>query len=140
MKTDKRDAVDIAWMLRRDEGESIAIPIQEDEATRDLIRCCGDLKDDQKRAKQRLLKFLLRHGYQYDGENYWTKRFYTWLKSLTFERPLEKETFDQYLSHITSLEDRIKRIDATIKGKSKQTAITAVARELSGFLWAVMAS
>ncbi|MDR2403403.1 MAG: transposase, partial [Spirochaetaceae bacterium] len=32
VKTDYRDAVDIAWMLRRNEGESIAIPEKEDEA------------------------------------------------------------------------------------------------------------
>jgi transposase len=115
VKTDKRDAIDIAWMLRRDEGESIAIPSPEDEAARDLIRCRSDLKDDQKRAKQRLLKFLLRHGYNYDEGEYWTRRFYGWLKSLKFERPLEKATFEQYLSHIASLEDRIKRIEATIQ-------------------------
>jgi hypothetical protein len=34
VKPDYRDAVDIAWMLRRDEGESIAIPRKEDEAAR----------------------------------------------------------------------------------------------------------
>jgi hypothetical protein len=43
-------------MLRRDEGESIAIPEKEDEATRDLIRCRGDLKENLKSMKQRLLK------------------------------------------------------------------------------------
>jgi transposase len=79
-------------MLRRDEGESITIPSPEDEAARDLIRCRSDLKDDQKRTKQRLLKFLLRHGYNYDTDKYWTRRHYRWLKSLKFERSLEKET------------------------------------------------
>jgi transposase len=120
VKTDPRDALDIAWMLRRDEGDSIAIPSPEDEATRDLIRCRSDLQDDLKRTKQRLQKFLLRHGYTYDTDSYWTKRYYIWLKGLKFDRPLEKETrtfgpIDQYLSHITDLEDRIKRIDATIQ-------------------------
>lgn len=35
IKTDKRDALAIAWMLRREEGGSIAVPSQGDEATRD---------------------------------------------------------------------------------------------------------
>jgi transposase len=95
VKNDPRDALDIAWMLRREEGESIAIPSREDEAVRDLIRCRSDLQDDLKRTKQRLLKFLLRHGYQYDTDKYWTKRYYEWLKSLKFEMSLEKMTADQ---------------------------------------------
>jgi transposase len=133
VKTDKRDAVDIAWMLRRDEGESIAIPSQEDEAARDLIRCHSDLKDDQKRGKQRLLKFLLRHGYHYDTDNYWTKRYYDWLKSIQYNRLLEKETFDQYLSHITNLEDRIGRIDATIKEVAESEVYAERVRKFRAF-------
>jgi hypothetical protein len=46
VKTDYRDAVDIAWMLRREEGEAIEIPTKEDESTKDLFRRCGDLKEN----------------------------------------------------------------------------------------------
>jgi transposase len=70
VKTDKRDALDIVRMLRQEEGESIGIPSREDEATRNLLCCRGDLKDDVKRTKQRRLKFLLRHGYIYDSDRY----------------------------------------------------------------------
>jgi hypothetical protein len=41
VKTDYRDAMDIAWMLRRNEGESIAVPAKEDEAMREVIWCRG---------------------------------------------------------------------------------------------------
>jgi transposase len=75
IKTDSRDAVDIAWMLRRNEGESIAIPEKEDEAVRDVIRCRGDLKG----MKQRLLKFLLRKGVNKESDRYWTGKHYQWL-------------------------------------------------------------
>jgi transposase len=114
VKTDKRDAVAIAWMLKRDEGDSIAVPSKEDEATRDLIRCRGDLQEDLKRGKQRMLKFLLRLGYRYDTDRYWTGRHFQWMKGLAFEMALDKQTFDEYLSVIEGLTDRIGRVDKTI--------------------------
>jgi transposase len=115
IKTDHRDAVDIAWMLRRDEGESIYIPSKEDEATRDLLRCRGDLQEDLKRAKQRMLKFLLRHGYEYDTNRYWTGLHFKWMKGLEIKQPLEKMTFEEYLDEIIRLGDKITRLDQTIK-------------------------
>jgi transposase len=90
VKTDYRDAVDIAWMLRRNEGESIAIPTAEDEATRDVIRCRGDLMENLKGMKQRLLKFLLRKGENYESERYWTGKRYPWLRGLKFKEGLEQ--------------------------------------------------
>jgi len=115
IKTDKRDATAIAWMLKRDEGAEIAVPEREDEAARDLLRCREDMKDDLKRAKQRMLKFLLRHGYTYENTRYWTGKHLKWMKALAFEMPLDKAVFEQYLYAIESIEGRIGRIDIQIQ-------------------------
>jgi len=114
IKTDKRDAILIARMLKHNEGESIHIPTEEDEATRDLLRCRSDLKEDMKRAKQRLQKFFLRLGYIYDSDRYWTIRHREWMKKLVFANVAQTATFEQYYTYIESLEQRIGRIDATI--------------------------
>ena len=45
IKTDARDAVLIARMLKNNEGVSIRIPTAEDEATRDFLRCREDVKN-----------------------------------------------------------------------------------------------
>jgi hypothetical protein len=90
VKTDYRDAVDIAWMLRQNEGEGIAIPAKEDEATRDVIRCRGDLMENLKGMKQRLLNFLLRKGVNYETDRYWTGKHYRWLNGVTFENGIEQ--------------------------------------------------
>jgi hypothetical protein len=124
VKTDNRDAADIAWMLRRNEGESIPIPAKEDEAARDVIRCRGDLMENLKGMKQRLLKFLLRKGVNYETDRYWTGKYYKWLNGLRFEDGMEHLAF-QYTRML-------------FKGKLKQTAVAAVARELAGFIWGVM--
>ena len=115
IKTDKRDATAIAWMLRRDEGSGIAVPNREDEAARDLLRCREDIQDDLKRAKQRMLKFLLRHGYMYENTRYWTGKYRKWLKTLTFEMPVDKTVFEQYLYTIENIEERVGRIELQIK-------------------------
>ena len=115
IKTDKRDAQAIAWMLRREEGGGIAVPDKEDEAARDLLRCHDDMKDDLKRAKQRMLKFLLRQGHIYENTSYWTGKHRKWMKGLEFNMPLDKAVFDQYLYTIESIEGRVARLDLQIQ-------------------------
>jgi transposase len=120
VKTDCRDAADIAWMLRRDEGESIAIPAKEDGAARDFIRRRGDLRENLKSMKQRLLKFLLRKGKNYESERYWTGKYYKWLSGLRFENELEQLTFEEYVDEIRRLEDKIARLDKTIAEEAER--------------------
>jgi transposase len=133
VKTDKRDAVDIAWMLRREEGESIAVPTKEDEAARDLIRCRGDLKENQKSMKQRRLKFLLRKGINYESERYWTGKYFKWLGELKFENALEKQTFEEYVEEVRRLEDKIRRIDMVIEETAKSAEYEERVRKLRAF-------
>lgn len=115
IKTDSRDAVLIARMLKNNEGGGIHIPTPNDEATRDLLRCRDDIKLDMNRCKQRISKFLLRLGHIYDKESSWTKAHREWMKGLVFANALHKETFDQYYSYLVSLEDRLGRMDGRIK-------------------------
>jgi transposase len=73
IKTDRRDAINLARLFRAGELTSIYVPTPEDEAIRDLIRCRDDMKRSERKARQRLLSFLLRHGYQYSGKKNWNK-------------------------------------------------------------------
>ncbi|MDR1899017.1 MAG: IS110 family transposase [Treponema sp.] len=115
IKTDRRDAILIARMLKRGDAQGIYIPSREDEAVRDFIRCRGDLVDDLTRTKQRIQKFLLRHGYRYENNRYWTGKHIKWMKGLEFEKVFEKETFDQYMSHLEDLIYRIERMEVRIE-------------------------
>lgn len=62
VKTDRRDARSLARLYRAGELSAVYVPHEEDEAMRDLVRGRGDAKSAEKRAKQRLSAFLLRHG------------------------------------------------------------------------------
>jgi transposase len=133
IKTDKRDAVLIGRMVKRGEARGIHVPSREEEAVRDFIRGRGDLVDDLTRTKQRLQKFLLRHGYRYENDRYWTGPHLKWLKGLRFEQAMEKETFQQYLSHLEGLTERIKRMEKRIEEVAGQEEYREKVQKLRAF-------
>jgi transposase len=115
VKTDRRDARTIGRLLRQGEVEPIRIPSPEEEATRDYLRAREDLKLDQARNKQRLMKFLLRHGFIYKGGSYWTLPFATWLNSLRFPYPLMTQTFEDYRLKVASGKEGLREMDQRIE-------------------------
>jgi transposase len=130
IKTDARDAVLIARMLRNNEGESIYIPTADDEAARDLIRCREDLKAELQRSRQQLSKLFLRLGLIYDrGKSPWTKDHRDWMLKLDLGHRFHTTCFDHYYCHMIELENRIKRIEAMIEEiAGAQPYRTSVAR------------
>lgn len=68
-KTDRRDARLLAVQLALGVVTEVHVPDPECEGARDPTRASADARDDAVRAKQRLSKFLLRHGFVYDGKN-----------------------------------------------------------------------
>src|SRR5256885_13866608 len=62
VKTDRRDAVMLARLLRSGDLSAIYVPTVDDEALRDLSRAPEDAGPDPKRHKGRPKAFLLRQG------------------------------------------------------------------------------
>ncbi|EMO96012.1 transposase [Leptospira interrogans str. UI 13372] len=98
IKTDKRDAIKLARLLRSGDLESIHVPNEEDEAVRDYLRSRDSLRLDLGRNRQRLMKFLLRKGNVCSATKYWTTSHYKWLNNLHFENEILQETFNDYYS------------------------------------------
>ena len=65
-KNDCNDAEFLARMLSVGNVVEVWVPDDECEAARDLTRALEDARDDLSRSKQRLSKFLLRHGLVFD--------------------------------------------------------------------------
>jgi transposase len=63
VKTDARDAVHLARLLRLDEITPVAVPSVGQESARDLVRARGDARGDLMRARHRLSKLLWRQGF-----------------------------------------------------------------------------
>ena len=64
VKTDRRDAEKLARCLRGGDLTPVWVPDAAHEALRDLVRAREAAKKDEHRSRQRLAKFLLRHGHR----------------------------------------------------------------------------
>jgi transposase len=114
IKTDRRDAVNLVRLFRAGELTSIYVPTPEDEAIRDLLRCRDDMRRFERKARQQLLSFLLRHGHQYSGKKNWTKGFYNWLATVRLAHPAQQITLQEYIDVTNECSERIQRITQQI--------------------------
>jgi transposase len=133
VKTDARDAVHLARLLRLDEITSVAIPTVEQEAARDLVRAREDCRGDLMRARHRLTKLLLRHGIVYYGGNPWTGKHDTWLRTEAFPQLTSRATqltFDNDYEAVRSTWARRDRLDAAIEEMAADSDFTPVVRRL----------
>lgn len=115
VKTDKRDAVKLARLFRAGELTTITVPSVQQEALRDLLRARDDVRKDLVAARNRLAKFLIRHGHFFrGGRKKWTKRFWIWLRTLEFERETERLTFEHYVHQVEHQLERRAELDRHI--------------------------
>jgi transposase len=113
-KTDKRDARNIARLLRAGELTAVYIPEPTDEAIRDLCRARTDAVDDLRRCRLRLKSFLLRHGYRYQGKANWSDPHMRYLRELVLPHPAMKAILEEYLQGIDAAHQRVQRIEASM--------------------------
>ena len=133
VKTDARDAVHLAKLLRLDQVTSVVIPSVEQEAARDLVRAREDCRGDLMRARHRLSKLLLRHGIVYYGGDAWTGKHDTWLRheamgQLTLRAT--RLTFDSDYETVLAVKARRDRLDAAIGEMAAASEFTPLVRRL----------
>lgn len=116
VKTDRRDAEQLAGLFRAGELTSVYVPTREDEAFRDLVRTREAAREDTHRTRQRILKFLLRHQIHppQDIKRRWTKKYRTWISQLTFEYETLQIAFTEMLHALEECEQRLGRIEEAI--------------------------
>ena len=135
IKTDKRDARLIGRELRSRNIRPISVPDEADEAARDVLRCREDVNEDLRRVKQRLLKFLVRHGHVYSsGEgNNWTVKHWKWMDGLEFSQEHERLVYEEYRSLIRSHEERLERLGQKIKETAESERYSTAMGKLRAF-------
>jgi transposase len=131
VKTDRRDAVKLARLFRAGELTTIAVPTPDQEAVRDLVRVRDDVRKDLTRARNRLSKFLLRHGRPFRGGMNWTRRFWTWLRKQSFEREAERITFDHYVAEVEHLLERRAQLDREIQDVARSAPYSETVAKLT---------
>jgi transposase len=115
IKTDARDALHLAKLLRLDEVVSVRVPSAAEEAARDLVRAGEDVRGDLMRARHRVSKLLLRQGIVYTGGgNTWRPAHHAWLQLMRFDDPALQAAYDSAYEAVVLAEGRRARLDRAI--------------------------
>lgn len=126
-KNDRNDAVFLARMLAANNIVEVMVPDEECESMRDLSRLLGDARDDLARAKQRLTKFLLRHGHVFDErradgrlKGNWTRDHWAWIRRIEFAQGADQDVFDAHISEVRHFEAHKKAIEGRVKKRAAE--------------------
>ncbi|WP_428617963.1 IS110 family transposase [Shewanella sp.] len=111
VKTDKRDALKLAKLLKSEDLTPIYAPEPEDEAIRDLSRARETAMKDLKDAKYQLKALLLRNDINYHGNANWSLQHLRWLTELILPYPSQQIVLQEYLQTINERIARLKRLD-----------------------------
>lgn len=131
VKTDKRDADNLARLLRSGDLTSVYVPNAEDEAMRDLSRAREDAVQVLKCAKQRLKSFLLRHNIRFNGSANWSEKHLRWLaEDVNMAYPTQKIVFQEYVNAVTEANARVKRLEAEILHHAKLWRLYPIIKSL----------
>jgi transposase len=115
VKTDRRDAVNLARLMRAGELTPIWVPDTEQEAMRDLSRAREDMKALERKSRQRLGGFLLRHGKVYPGRSKWTKTYFRWLEGLRFETAAQQIVLQEYIDMVKHTQERVAAMEEEMR-------------------------
>lgn len=131
VKTDTRDALHLARLLRLDEFTPVRVPPAGEEAARDLVRAREAARADLMRARHRCSKLLLRHGIVYSGGKAWTQKHDSWLLGQRFDLPGTQAAFEDAYETVVLTSGRRDRLDTKIAEMAADAPWAPVVRRLS---------
>jgi transposase len=129
IKTDRRDAINLAELHRAGELTPVWVPDQAHEAIRDLVRARLAAVRTLRQARQQLSGFLLRHGHHYNRPA-WTLMHRRWLAGLTFEHAVHYIVLEDCIAAIEAATARRDRLEAHIEAALTNWSLAPVVRAL----------
>jgi transposase len=146
VKTDTRDALKLARLLRFGDITPCHVPDESDEAMRDLVRAREDAVCACRVSRQRLNGFLLRHGKVYGGKSRWTTMHMHWILDIKMPHEAQQIVMEEYrkrvehdVACVDTLTEQIRRLNQSwrwapvvgalqaLRGVCLITAVTVVA-------------
>jgi transposase len=115
VKTNRRDAIKLARLMRSGDLTPVYVPQVDDEAIRDLCRAREDTIRDLKAAKFRLKAFLLRQDIRYTGRATWSPAHLRWLSEVVCPTPAQQIVFQAYVRAITEHTERLQRLEQELQ-------------------------
>lgn len=126
-KNDRNDAEFLARMLSVGNVVEVWVPDDECEAARDLTRALEDARDDLSRSKQRLSKFLLRHGLVFDErtptgrrKGNWTRAHWSWIESIRFAEGADNDVLAYYVDAVRRAAEEKARLEGLVEAEARK--------------------
>lgn len=132
IKTDNRDAENLARQLAAGGLSFVRVPTEEEEALRDLVRARETVRQDLARARHRLSKFLLRRDLRFEGSN-WTQKHLHWIGQLQFSDHASQMTCAEYLQAVRTLMHRRATLEQALEQALPTTPFAQTAYRLRCF-------
>src|SRR6201996_7511625 len=129
IKTDRRDANNLAKLHRAGELTPVWVPDPAHEAIRDLVRARQAAVRTVRHARQQLSGFLLRHGHHYNRPA-WTLMHRRWLTGLRFEHAVHHIVLEDAIATIEAATARRDRLEAQIEAALVDWSLAPVVRAL----------
>jgi len=130
VKTNRRDALNLARLLRAGELTAVWVPDEHHEAIRDLSRAREAAVDDLKGKRQQVSSLLLRLGLHYPGKKTWGKAHRNWLASQKIAHREQRFVFEELLGAERQAQDRADRLEAAIRAAVPEWSLAEVVTAL----------
>ena len=115
VKTNRRDAVNLAKLLRAGELTAVWVPDRHHEAMRDLTRGREAAVMDLRSKRQQISAFLLRQSLHYPGQTTWSKAHMSWLASQKLEYGEQRLVFEEMQLAMRQGQERLERLEQAIR-------------------------
>jgi transposase len=119
VKTDRRDAVQLARLMRSGDLTPVSVPTVADEAIRDLSRAREDTIGDLTAATLRLKAFLLRQDIRYTGRANGSPAHLRWLSEVVCPPPAQHIVFQAYVRAVNEHTARLQRLEQALQEQVK---------------------
>jgi transposase len=129
IKTDRRDAINLAKLHRAGQLTPVWVPDRTHEAIRDLVRARLAAVRTLRQARQQLSGFLLRHGHHYNRPA-WTLMHRRWLAGLKFELAVHHIVLEDCIAAVEAATARRDRLEAHINTALPDWSLAPVVRAL----------
>jgi transposase len=115
VKTDRRDAKNLARAHRNGDLVAVWVPDEATEALRTLRRHRDSAKEAERRARQQLAQFLLRSGQHPPAKvKPWTIKYVAWLEHLSFAEVAMQRTLRDLIDEVEHQHVRVVRLEAEL--------------------------
>lgn len=130
VKTNRRDALSLARLLRAGELTAVWVPDEGHEAMRDLVRARAAAVETLRVHRQQVSAFVLKHGRVYPRKKGWTMRYLRWLQEQRFDHPAHQIALQEMVEAVRISKERVERLERTIEEFVPAWSLAPIVRAL----------